>query len=143
MSENRILIVDDSEENVVFMSQILEDHGYPYSVARNGAEAMQAMKEHRPSLVLLDIFMPRKSGVVVFKQMKQDPELEGVPIVIVTGASSVTGVDMKTGEQRPKEGYGDDVARDFGEVLREKLEGLTPDGFIEKPIHPATLVAKI
>jgi CheY-like chemotaxis protein len=143
MSESRILIVDDSDENVVFISQILEDNGYSYFVARNGAEALEAMREELPSLVLLDIFMPRKSGVVAFKEIKKDPALAGVPIVIVTGASAVTGVDMKTGEEKPKSGYGDDVGRDFGQILREKLAGLTPDGFMEKPIHPPTLVAKI
>ena len=138
-----ILIVDDSEANVAFLSQIVEDNGHQFRVARNGQEANAAMKERRPDLVLLDLMMPRKSGINVFQEMKEDPDLSEILIIIITGASEVTGVDIKTGEEAPKETYGDDVAHRIGAVLHEKLSGLTPDGFIEKPIDPALLSEKI
>lgn len=138
-----ILVVEDNERAIRFVSQILENHDYQFSVARDGKEALEAMKEDRPSLVLLDIMMPRKSGVNVYQQMKRDPRLMHVPIVITSGASQVTGVDMKTGEAQKKETYGDDFARGIGETLKEKLDGFTPDGFVEKPIDPPVLVAKI
>jgi len=140
---HRILIVDDSEENVTYFSEILEEHGYQYSVARDGKEAMEAMKKHRPDLVLLDIMMPRRSGVVVYQQMKKNAELETVPIIVVTGASEVTGVDMKSGEEKPKETYDDDLTRGFGTLLREKLQSMKPDAFVEKPVDPAVLIARI
>lgn len=139
----QILIVDDEEANLVYVSQILEDHGFGFAVAHDGAEALEKMKECHPQLVLLDIMMPRKSGVGVFQRMKRDPELADIPIIVVTGASRVTGVNMRTGEELPKESYGDDFVRGFGAKLREQLAGLTPDGFIEKPIDPSGLVAKI
>ena len=47
------------------------------------------------------------------------------------------------GEEAPKETYGDDAARRFGLVIHEQLKGLTPDGFIEKPIDPELLSEKI
>ena len=89
-----VLIVDDSEENVDFMAEILEDQGLPFRVARNGKEAMEALGEKRPDLVLLDVMMPRKSGLKVFQEMKRDSELDGIPIIIVTGLSGATGVDI-------------------------------------------------
>jgi CheY-like chemotaxis protein len=141
--KKKILIVDDDEKTILFISQILENHDYQYSVARNGAEALEAMQEDLPSLVLLDIMMPRKSGVNVYHQMRKDQNLEKVPIIIVTGASQVTGVDMKTGEEERKESYGDDFARGIGTWLKEKLDGIAPEGFIEKPVDPPVLVAKI
>jgi len=137
------LIVDDEEANVVYVSQILEDNGYGYEVAKDGAEALEMMKECHPQLVLLDIMMPRKSGVGVFQRMKRDPKLADIPIIVVTGASQVTGVDMSTGEELPKESYEDDFVRGFGAKLQEKLAGLTPDGFVEKPIDPSGLMATI
>jgi CheY-like chemotaxis protein len=144
MPENKeVLIVDDSEESVVFLSEILEEHGYPYRVARNGKEAMKAMRENRPDLVLLDIMMPQKGGVAVFQEMKKDPQLETVPILIITGASEATGVDMKTGEEAPKESPADDFVRRFGVDVRGKLQTLTPDAFIEKPIDPQYIAGKI
>ena len=138
-----ILIVDDEEANVVYISQILEDHGFEYEVATDGAEALVKMKESPPGLVLLDIMMPKKSGIGVYDRVKKDPDLAGIPIIIVTGASRETGVDMRSGEERPKESYDDDFARGFGAILSKRLKGLTPDGFIEKPVEPSVLVAKI
>lgn len=139
----RILIVDDSNEQIVYYSEILEAGGYEFMVAKDGREAMDILKTNTPHLVLLDVIMPRKSGIAVFQQMKRDPNLEKIPIIMITGASEVTGVDMKSGEERPKETYQDDMSREFGSMLREKLQGLTPDGFIEKPVEPAVLIAKI
>ena len=139
----RILIVDDSDEQIAYYSEILEAHGYAFTVAKDGKEAVEVMKSDAPHLVLLDVMMPRKSGIAVFQQMKRDPNLEKIPIIIITGASEVTGVDMRSGEERPKETYQDDMSREFGSMLREKLQSLTPDGFIEKPVEPSELIAKI
>ena len=141
--QKQVLIVEDSEGNVIFLSEILEAHGDQYRVANNGKEAMTAMRDSRPGLVLLDIMMPRKSGLVVFKEMKADPALEEIPIIIVTGASQATGVDLRSGEEKSKESDGDEFARGFGAALLKQMEGMMPDGFIEKPIEPALLIEKI
>jgi CheY-like chemotaxis protein len=140
---HRILIVDDSDEIVAYFTEILEEHGYEYSVAQDGKTAIELMKNNRPDLVLLDVMMPRKSGIAVFNKMKQDPELEGVPVVIITGASKVTGVEMTTGAEDPKQSYEDDLAREFGIQLREQLQNLMPHGFLEKPVEPEQLISKI
>jgi CheY-like chemotaxis protein len=138
-----ILIVDDNEEQVAFLSQILENNKYEYVVARDGVEALNKMQASPPALVLLDIMMPKKSGVNVFQQMKKSPDLKSIPVIIITGASQVLGVDMKTGEHKPKESYEDDFSRSFGAVLQEALQGLSPPALIEKPIDPPALIAKI
>ena len=138
-----VLIVDDSEANVVFLSQIVEDNGHRFRVARNGKEATRAVRESRPDLILLDLVMPRKGGIKVLQEMKDDPVLKEIPIIVTTGASDVTGVDIRTGEALPSGSYGDDAARRLGTVLYEKLKGLTPDGFIEKPIDPELLSSKM
>ena len=140
---HRILIVDDSDEIVAYYTEILEEHGYEYSVANDGKTAIESMRKNRPDLVLLDVMMPRKNGIAVFKKMKQDPELEGVPVVIITGASRATGVEMTTGEANPKQTYEDDLAREFGVQLREQLQNIAPQGFLEKPVEPEQLISKI
>jgi len=136
----QVLIVEDTEENVVFLSQILEDNGYGYRVTRNGKEAMAAMRESLPDAVLLDLMMPRKTGISVYREMKEDPALVDVPIIVVTGASETTGVDLITGEVKPNVEPGDEVARDFGKLYHEMFKDLAPDGFVEKPIDPPVLV---
>ena len=142
-STHHILVVDDSDEIIAYFTEVLEEHGYEYSVASNGKAALESMRQKRPDLVLLDIMMPRKGGVAVYNQMKKDPELEGIPIVIVTGASKETGVEMTTGEEEPKQSYEDDMMREFGLKLREQLQDLTPQGFLEKPVDPEQLISKI
>jgi CheY-like chemotaxis protein len=141
--DKEILIVDDVEENIAFMSEILEEQGYPYRSAMNGKEAMDAVREKKPDLILLDIMMPRKSGLLVWKELKRDPELEKIPVIIVTGVFDVTGIDLESGAEDDKDGYADDMARRFGAAVRKQLSGITPDGLIEKPIDPPVLVAKI
>ena len=141
--QKEILIVDDSEASVVFLAQIVEDIGHRFRVARNGEEANAAIKESRPDLVLLDLMMPRKSGISVFREMKEDRALKKIPIIIITGAAAVTGVDLKTGAELSLESSENDAVRQFGIVLHEILKGLTPDGFIEKPIDPTLLSEKI
>jgi CheY-like chemotaxis protein len=138
-----ILIVDDDAEQVAFLSQILENNKYQYTVARDGVEALNKMQASPPALVLLDIMMPKKSGATVFQQMKKSPDLKSIPVIIITGASQVLGVDMKTGEHKPKGSYEDDFSRSFGATLQEALQGLSPPGLIEKPIDPPALIAKI
>ena len=138
-----VLIVDDNEANVIFLAQILEDNGFKFRIARDGKEALAALGEKRPDLVLLDVMMPRKSGVQVFSHMKGEPDLSGIPVILITGASEATGVNVKTGEVQPKETYGDDLARGLGTALHGALKGARPDGFIEKPIEPQTLMAKV
>jgi CheY-like chemotaxis protein len=138
-----LLIVEDTEETARFLSQILEDHGYQYQVARNGEEAISAVRENRPELVLLDIMMPKKSGIHVFREIKSDPGLKNIPVIVVTALSEVTGVDLQTGQEEPNEDEGDVVAHELGAVLGDKIRGLAPDGLIEKPINPLVLIDQI
>ena len=141
--QKEILIVDDSGASVVFLAQIVEDLGHRFRVARNGEEANKAIKKSRPDLVLLDLMMPRKSGISVFQEMKEDRVLRKIPIIVVTGASEITGVNLGTGTEVSKETSENDDARQLGVILHEILKGLTPDGFIEKPIEPTLLSKKI
>ncbi|MBU0742419.1 response regulator [bacterium] len=143
LEEKDVLIVDDSEECVIYLTEILEEMGCPYRVARNGKEGMQAVRDKRPDLVLLDLMMPQKGGIAVYQEMKRDPELEKVPIFIITGASEATGVDMISGEPLPTESYGDDFTRRFGVKVHGQLKSLAPDVFIEKPIDHEDVARRI
>jgi len=144
MSDKKeILIVDDDEANVIFFAQVLEDNGYEFRVARNGKEAIATLQDRQPDLVLLDLMMPRKSGFHVYNSMKEDDKLAKLPIIVVTGMTEVTGVDVKTGEQTTKETYGDDMSRKLGTTLYDRLKGLAPDALLEKPVEPELLVKKI
>jgi two-component system, OmpR family, response regulator MprA len=78
-----ILVVDDEEVIRDTLAEILEAQGYPVQTASNGAEALEAIQEGRPSIVVTDVHMPRMDGVELVEQLHErgyDP-----PIVVVTG----------------------------------------------------------
>ena len=83
-----ILVVDDEPQNLAALRQILADD-YPLAFARNGADALAAVRKHQPALVLLDIQMPDMDGYTVCRTLKADPSTENIPVIFVTGLSEV------------------------------------------------------
>jgi putative two-component system response regulator len=81
----RILVVDDSAENVRLLLQLLEPLGAELLTASNGREALAQVAAFPPDLILLDIVMPELSGHLVCEQLKADPRTRLIPVVILTG----------------------------------------------------------
>ncbi|MGE5061752.1 MAG: response regulator, partial [Betaproteobacteria bacterium] len=77
---------------------LLEAHGYQTIVTRNGIEALDLARKHRPDLILMDIQLPEVSGLEVTKWLKDDPDLKAIPVVAVTAFA------MKGDEERIREG---------------------------------------
>ncbi|MDD2422179.1 MAG: response regulator [Heliobacteriaceae bacterium] len=80
----RILVVDDETNIRVFLRQELEAIGYEVCEAREGLEAINIAKKERPDLIILDIMMPRMSGFDVAAVLKNDPDTQNIPIVILS-----------------------------------------------------------
>jgi CheY-like chemotaxis protein len=134
----KILIVEDDPDQRTFLSTVLEENGYASISAKDGVEGLELLRKDKPDLVLLDLMMPRKSGIAMFQELRKDETLSHIPVVVVTGISEVTGVDF----------------RNF--ILRQPLKddkkfvettGLTeytvPNAYIEKPVDPDELMKVI
>lgn len=134
----KILIVEDDPDQRIFLSTVLEENGYASISAKDGVEGLELLRKDKPDLVLLDLMMPRKSGIAMFQELRKDETLSHIPVVVVTGISEVTGVDF----------------RNF--ILRQPLKddkkfvettGLTeytvPNAYIEKPVDPDELMKVI
>ena len=80
-----VLVVDDHEINRDVLGVILEDD-YEVIYAENGRECLEQMRKHAGtlSIVLLDLFMPQMTGFEVLEYVKQDEELKGIPIIVLT-----------------------------------------------------------
>jgi len=78
-----LLLVDDSEAILAFERAALSSH-YAISTAMTGAEALEKVRQLRPAAVLLDLSMPEMDGDEVLRRMKLDPELESIPIIVVS-----------------------------------------------------------
>ena len=93
-----VMIVEDNELNMKLFHDLLEAHGYQIVGTRNGIEALDLARKHRPDLVLMDIQLPEVSGLEVTKWLKDDPELRAIPVVAVTAFA------MKGDEERIRQG---------------------------------------
>jgi len=101
-----VLVVDDEPDACDFLTTVLEDNGYATVVAKDGIEAIAALEASPPDLVTLDITMPEKSGVAVYRRLKEDDEMKGIPVIIVTGVSAEFEKFISTRRQvPPPEGY--------------------------------------
>jgi adenylate cyclase len=80
----KILVVDDTPQNIKVLDAILSPRGYRVVTARSGAEALQKVGDEAPDLVLLDILMPGMSGYEVAQRLRADPTTGVLPIVMVT-----------------------------------------------------------
>ncbi|HJQ19944.1 MAG TPA: diguanylate cyclase [Gemmatimonadaceae bacterium] len=116
-STGRILVVDDHEDNVELLKVRLEAWGYSVDTAHDGAEALQAVDQSPPDLILLDVMMPTIDGNEVARRVKQNPALPFIPIIMQTALDST----------------------------ESKVEGLEAgaDDYITKPIEFAELKARL
>jgi two-component system cell cycle response regulator DivK len=91
------MIVEDNELNMKLFHDLLEAHGYHPIGTRDGMEALDLARKHRPDLILMDIQLPEVSGLEVTKWLKGDPELKAIPVVAVTAFA------MRGDEERIRE----------------------------------------
>lgn len=94
----QILIVEDNELNMKLFHDLLEAHGFATLQTRNGMDAMEIARTHRPSLILMDIQLPEVSGLEVTRWLKEDDELCDIPVIAVTAFA------MKGDEERIRQG---------------------------------------
>ena len=93
-----VLVVEDNELNMKLFHDLLEAHGYHILQTRDGMEALQIARDHKPDLILMDIQLPEVSGLQVTKWIKQDNMLKHIPVVAVTAFA------MKGDEEKIREG---------------------------------------
>ena len=93
-----VLIVEDNELNMKLFRDLLEAHGFATVQTKDGLEAMDLARAHRPDLILMDIQLPEVSGLEITKWLKDDEELRDIPVVAVTAFA------MKGDEEKIREG---------------------------------------
>lgn len=126
----KILIVDDDPDVILFTSTVLQDNGFATVDAQNGLEGLEIAKKEHPDLILLDLMMPVKSGISLLADLKNDEQLKEIPVIMVTGVSGETGIDLETFLERSSSG--------------NHLNGSPkPEGYLEKPVDPEKLLKLI
>jgi len=124
--QKNILVADDDRDVVTFVSTVLEKSGYKVISAKNGEEALEKIKANRPDLVILDILMPKQSGIRLYRELKTDQSLKDIPVVILSGISKRTFLRSQ------------EVLTEFGgEPVPE------PEVYIEKPVEADDLAQTV
>lgn len=88
----KILIVNDEQNIVISLEFLMKREGYEVSIANDGEEAVACIRSEQPDLVLLDVMMPKKSGFEVCQEIKSDPVLKAVRILMLTAKGRDTEV---------------------------------------------------
>jgi len=140
----KVLVIDDDQNAVKYVSAVLSEHGYDPVPAFDGSEGLQQIKQAKPDLIVLDVMMPKKSGLVLLKQLKSDQRYKDIPVLMISGA---------VGLIQELESQEDDTLEKPYDSLREALkntirgmreEGLVrPEMFLDKPIDPDTFIARV
>ena len=122
MADNQktILVVDDDPDAREFLSTVLQDNGFGVTTANDGTEAIALVEQAAPDLVALDITMPEKSGVAVYRRLKEDEQFRAIPVIIVTGISD-----------------------DFKKFISNRRQVPPPEGYISKPVDHAQFLKMV
>jgi len=122
----KILTVDDDPDIIAFVKTVLEENGYMPLVARNGEAGLAMVREEKPALVILDVLMPKQSGIRMYREMKFDEDLKDIPVVVLSGIAKRTFLRS----QEALTEFGDDPVPE-------------PEAYIEKPVEPEELAEVI
>ena len=112
-----VLVIDDEADIRDYLTCLLNDNGFAVQTAVNGEEGLKRIEAARPDLVTLDITMPVKTGIRVYRDMRKHPEWKGIPIIIITG-----------------------IIKDFERFISTRRTVPPPDGYIHKPIDRQKLL---
>jgi DNA-binding response OmpR family regulator len=103
MKQRTVLVVDDEPFICRSLSFVLRKDNYNVIEARNGEEALAAIRLHKPDLVFLDVMMPKINGFEVTERVKSDPELASVKIILLTAKGQDS--DRETGRKAGADDY--------------------------------------
>ncbi len=90
----KILFIEDEPALQKALGDFLQRRGYEVTAALNGADGLDAARRDRPNLILLDLILPRLSGLEVLKQLRADQNLAAVPVIVLTNVESNEAVEQ-------------------------------------------------
>ena len=122
----RVLVVDDELDMRTFICTLLETSGFKPLPAEDGIQGLEIARRDKPSLIIMDIMMPRESGITLYREVKNDPALKDIPVIMLSALSKKSFFHSQK------------VLNEYrGENIPE------PAAYIEKPPEPEELLEAI
>lgn len=122
----KILIVDDDPDIIAYTTTVLEENNYTPIIAKNGEEGIKLIKNEKPDLIILDVLMPKQSGIKIYRELKTSSTLKNIPVIIQSGIAKRTF--LRSQEALTESG---------DQILPE------PEDYLEKPVEPDELIDSI
>ncbi len=116
----KILIIDDEEDVLTYLSTFFEDNGFEVILASNGKEGVQKAIQEKPALITLDVSMPEESGVKALREIQENDITKSTPVILITG-----------------------VSYDFKKFIETRKQVHPPEGYFEKPVDREKLLEKV
>lgn len=113
-----IMIIEDEPDIRVYLSTALEDNGYSVVTADEGDSVISIINDKKPDLIILDIMMPKRSGISIYRELRKSDQASDIPIILMSGMVPAKNF-MTSG---------------FRNLINDETIPL-PDGFIEKPVR--------
>jgi twitching motility two-component system response regulator PilH len=122
----RVLTVDDDPDISIFVKTVLEENEYTPLVARNGEEGLAMAREEAPDLIILDVLMPKQSGIRMYRELRSDESLKKIPVIILSGIAKRTFLRSQ------------EALTEFGDQAIPE-----PNVYLEKPVEPLELAETV
>jgi two-component system phosphate regulon response regulator PhoB len=121
-----VLVVDDDQDVRSFVVTVLEQNGYVPLVAKDGVEGLEMIESSAPDLVILDVLMPRGSGIRLYHKLKTEAQFKALPVIMFTGIALRSFLKSQKALEEFKGG-----------------QVPVPDIYLEKPVEPEELAAAV
>ena len=140
----KILVADDVMDNVTLLTRYLDYEGYDQIIARDGQQALNKVRDEMPDLILLDVNMPNKDGFTVLEEIRNDPAISHIPVIILT-AARLDPADVQSGLNLGADDY---VTKPFDrhelmERIRTKLRVKEAEDVIRRRNRELNLLPEI
>mgnify|MGYP001044573533 CR=1 FL=1 len=122
----KVLVVDDELDMRTFITTLLETNGFRPLTAQDGFQGLEVARKNRPSLIILDIMMPKESGIALYRELKGDPDLKEIPVIMLSALSKKTFFHSQ---------------KVLDEYKGEKIP--QPAAYIEKPPEPDEILEAV
>lgn len=118
--QKKILIIDDEEDVLTYLSTFFSDNGFNVISAQNGKQGVEKAISEKPDIITLDVSMPEESGIKALREIQENKITKNTPVIIVTG-----------------------LASDFKRFIESRKQVHPPEGYFEKPINRGELLKKV
>jgi DNA-binding response OmpR family regulator len=119
-AKEKILVIDDEQDVVAYLKTWLTDEGYEVETAKDGIEGLEKFKTFQPDLVTLDIIMPQKTGLKLYREIKGGENPSPIPVIVITG-----------------------LQQEFKNFISHRRAVPAPDGYIAKPFSREELLGTL